>query len=643
MIKNNPLLLIFPKKARLISILSIIVVYLLTIVSKNTFAYNYSVLGNKPINTALAENEPIYPLFEDDFEDGNLSGWKQTNDWEVSSTEKIADVFSLKHLSKTIGTFSSIFHTLNVDCNSFDIEWSFKIKNGKWDPSTDNRFWFYLSADTIQTGLINGWAVGVNLKGSSDLLELWRIRNGKPDSLIIQSDMDWNNSTLATINVKRSSQGSWQLVYTKQGEPISNTFIGTDPAIANFKNIGVCFNFTSSRAGLLWIDDILVNLKPAEIFIQKLRVVNSHTLIMTFSKPIDPSSLQINNFMLTDESNLTIPILKITPGQESNQVVEIQLGKVSGVLLNLGVSGVCDLSGLAMIPTVIPFSFSFIPEVGSVLINEILFNPLTGGTDFVELVNVSEVPISIDHLKLASRNDTLALKQIFAVSSSIGFLKPGHYLTCTKNPQFVIPFYISNDPETFCAMKSFPTYPDDAGIVVLLNDSLEVMDEFSYTAKMHSPLLANDNGVSLERISLDQPTAHRSNWTSATTSSGFATPGLPNSQAIIRTETIDDIITEQVVFSPNGDGANDYLTIRFSLGKPGYTANVRIFDIVGRQVKFLVKNESLAQEGTWTWNGDSDTSQRLNMGVYILLVELFDRDGRTKTFKKTCTLTDRMK
>ena len=643
MIKNNPLLLIFPKKARLIFILAIIVVYLLTTVSRNTFAGNYTKLKNWSINATFAENESMDTLFQDDFEDGNLSGWKQTGEWEVSPTDKIAGVFSLKHLSKATSASSSVFHTLIMNCNRFDIEWSFKIKNGNWDPSAANRFWFYLSTDTIRTDLINGWAVGVNLIGITDWLELWRIRDGKPDSLIIQSDLDWNNATLATINVKRSSQGSWELFYTKQGETTSKAFTGTDLTTANCMNIGVFFNYTPTRAGLLWIDDISVKVNPAEIFIQKLTVIDSHTITLTFNTPFNPSSLQINNFQLTDENNLTIPILQITPNGESNQVVEIQLGKVSGVQLSLSVSGVCDLSGKAMIPKTIPFPFSFKPEIGSVLINEILFNPLTGGNDFVELVNVSEVPVSIQRLKLAARNDTLALKQIYAVSSTMSYLLPGHYLTCTKDPQAVIPFYISNDPSTFCAMKSFPTYPDDAGTVVLLNDSLEVMDEFSYTAKMHSPLVADVNGVALERISLNKPTADPSNWTSAAASAGFATPGLPNSQVDIYSEIKEDILPDPQVFSPNGDGFNDHLTIRFSLGKPGYTANVRIFDVVGRQVKFLVKNESLAQEGTWTWNGDSDTNQRLNMGVYIILVELYDNDGHTKTFKKTCTLTDRLK
>ncbi len=628
--------------ARLIFILAIIIVYFLTIVSKNTLANKYTVYKIEPLNTILDDKDTISTLFQDDFEDGNLLGWEQTEEWEVSSTEKISGAYSLKHLSKATSGFSSIFHPMAADCNAFDLEWAFKLKNGNWDPSSTNRFWFYLSADTIQTNLINGWAVGVNLTGNSDLLELWRMRSGKPDSLIIQTDLDWNNSILVTIDVKRSAQGIWSFTYRKAGETDSTTFSGTDLMVPNFRNIGVCFNYTPTRAGLLWVDDIVVKVSPADVSIQKLIVINSHTISLTFNKPINKTSLQLNNFKLTDENNLTIPILGITQDKVSNQVFEIQLGQVNGVQLSLSVSGVADLSGKTMNPMILSFPFSFLPEAGSVLINEVLFNPPTGGDDFVELVNVSETPVSVHHLKLAARNDTLALKQIYGLSTTIRYLKPGHYLTCTKDPQLVIPFYISNDPETFCILKSFPSYPDDAGSVVLLNDSLEVIDELSYTAKMHSPFLTNVNGVSLERISWTKPTSDHNNWASAAGSAGFATPGSPNSQTETKTQTTENIHVEPIVFSPNGDGFNDQLTIRFSLDKLGYIANIRIFDVVGRQVKFLVKNQSLAQEGSWIWKGESDSNQRLKLGIYIILVELFDSEGYTKTFKKICTLTDRL-
>jgi hypothetical protein len=628
--------------ARFIFIFPIILVYFLTIVSYNTFSKTKPDLNTLAKIETFSGNDTIATIFIDDFENNNISAWKQTSDWEVSASEKISGSFSLKHSSKVTNGNSSIFHTAVSDLNSSDIEWSFKLKNGNWDPSSSNRFWFYLSADTIRTELINGWVVGVNISGSSDLLELWRIQNGKADSLIVQSDLDWNASTLATISVKRTVRGVWSLNYQKPGEHKSKTFSGNDPTISTFKNIGLYFNYTSTRAGQLWIDDISVVQLASELFIQKLTLTNSNTITLTFNKPIDPASIHSENFKLTDENSETIPIIQASATKGSDKSVDVSFVKATGVELSIEVSGISDLSGKIMVPETRSFSYAFPPEAVTILINEVLFNPFSGGVDFVELVNVSEQTIPINRLKLATRNDTLALKQIYTVSTEKRFLKPGELLVCTKDPAVVIAQYISNNPESFCTMKSFPTFPDDAGTVVLLNDSMEVLDEFSYSAKIHSPFLANEEGVSLERISLEKPTGDSKNWASAAASVGFATPGLLNSQSESETEIQDEITCEPKAFSPNGDDYNDELNILFKLSKPGYIANVRIFDAVGRQVKFLVKNQSMAQEGSWLWDGKTDSGQKLGIGVYIILVEVFDQNGHTKAFKKTCSITDRL-
>jgi hypothetical protein len=628
--------------ARLIFIFLIILVYFLTIVSKNVFC-EYNSLSNHPakLRTFLGK-DTITPIFTDDFETGNLSGWKQTDNWEVSPTEPISGNLSLKHLTTGVSGTSSVFHSIHADWNTSDLEWSFKLKDGKWDPSSSNKFWFYLSADTIKTELINGFAVGVNISGSSDLLSLWRIRNGKADSLIVQSDLDWNASTQASILVKRTNKGNWMLNYQKSDDPNPKSFSGTDPTIFAFKNIGIFFKYTSTRSGQLWIDDIAVNQLAPEFAIQKLSLINSRLITITFNSPINPSLLHSGNFKLSDENNLNIQINQVVASSNSNQSIDISFGKVEGTELTLSVSGVSDLSGKTMKTETQTFSYSFPPEAGSILINEILFNPFSGGVDFVELVNISEYSIPVHRLILATRNDTLALKQIYTLSTEKKYLKPGQYLCCTKDSAIIISQYFTNNPDAFCAMKSFPSYSDDAGTVVLLNDSLKVLDEFTYSAKMHSPFLADENGVSLERVSLEKPTADRSNWASSASSVGFATPGMPNSQTNSETEIQDEITPEPKAFSPNGDGYNDELTIKFKLSKPGNIANVRIFDAAGRQVKFLVKNQSLAQEGSWLWNGESESGQRLIIGVYIILVEVFDQAGHTKAFKKTCTITDRL-
>jgi hypothetical protein len=627
---------------RFIFIFSGLLVYFLTIVSCDVFSYPKSSFNSLTKIETFSRNDNITTIFSDDFESNNLSGWKQTTDWEVSTSEKISGTASLKHSSKATNGNSSIFHAAVSDLNSTDMEWSFQLKNGNWDPSSSNRFGFYLSADTTRADLINGWAVGVNISESSDLLEIWRIRNGKADSLIVQSDLDWNASTLATITAKRTVRGIWTLQYQKPGEAKSKLFSGSDPLVHAFTNIGVYFSYTTTRAGQLWIDDISVVQLASELFIQELALVNSSTVRLTFNRAINPASIHSGNFKLTDENNENIPINQAVATKGSDKSVDVSFGKTAGIELSLSVSGVSDLSGKTMNPDTRSFPYSFTPEIGSILINEVLFNPFSGGTDFVELVNVSGQTVPVNRLKLAARDDVLALKQIYPVATEKRHLKPGELLVCTKDPTILASQYITSNPASFCTMKSFPTFSDDAGTVVLLNDSLEVVDEFSYSAKMHSPFLADEEGVSLERVSLEKPTNDRSNWLSAAASVGFATPGLPNSQAVSETGIQDEITPEPKAFSPNGDGTNDELAIKFSLSKPGYIANVRIFDAVGRQVRFLVKNQSLAQEGGWAWDGKSESGQNLAIGVYIILVEVFDQEGHTNAFKKTCTLTDRL-
>ncbi|MFY9152963.1 MAG: gliding motility-associated C-terminal domain-containing protein [Prolixibacteraceae bacterium] len=626
--------------ARNIFIFSNTVVLFLTIVSKTAFCTSFSSCHDFLKTENFQDKDTINSIFQDGFESGNIQEWKQTDDWEVSASEKISGTYSLKHLKTSSGTSSSIFHKLSADWNNFDLEWSFKIKNGNWDPSSTNKFWFYLCADTIQTNLISGFAVGVNFSGSTDLLSIWRIKNGKADSLIIQTDLDWNASTLATIVVRRTTRGNWTLNYQKEGESISIDFSGTDLSTLEFKNIGINFNFTTTRAGQIWIDDVSVKQIPAGPFIQNISLKNSHQLILTFNRPVNPASLLAGNFKLTDENNLNIPIIELKPVFDNS--VELNFGNVRGTVLNLKVSGITDLSGKIMNPENKTIEYTFSPEVGSVLINEILFNPFSGGVDFVELVNVSEQTVPVHHLKLATRNDTLGLKQIYSVSTESRYLFPGQFLVCTRDSAILAGQYFTHDPESFCVMKTLPGFSDDAGTAVLLNDSLEVLDEFSYSAKMHSSFLSDENGVSLERISVDKPATDLKNWASAAASVGFATPGLPNSQTESETDIQDKITPEPKAFSPNGDGYNDELIINYQFSKPGYIANVQIFNAIGQQVRFLVKNESLAQEGSWFWNGKSESGQRQNIGVYIILVEIFDQDGHIKAFKKACTLTDRL-
>ena len=123
---------------------------------------------------------------------------------------------------------------------------------------------------------------------------------------------------------------------------------------------------------------------------------------------------------------------------------------------------------------------------------------------------------------------------------------------------------------------------------------------------------------------------------SSSETSGFATPGLRNSQY---SEVIGDgssITVDPEIFSPDNDGTNDVTNITYHFDEPGFTANVDVFDDRGRLITHLVKNQLLGTDGSWSWNGITDKNEKARIGIYIIYMEAFDLKGAVKKYKKTC-------
>lgn len=99
------------------------------------------------------------------------------------------------------------------------------------------------------------------------------------------------------------------------------------------------------------------------------------------------------------------------------------------------------------------------------------------------------------------------------------------------------------------------------------------------------------------------------------------------------------LITEKLIeiqnptISPDNDGFEDELNISYKTEAPGYTGNIQIFDQRGRFVAHPVKNSLLAESGTITWDGLSETGERLPLGIYIVYAEFFDLNGNLQKQK----------
>ncbi|MBS1655157.1 MAG: hypothetical protein JSU05_09950, partial [Bacteroidetes bacterium] len=216
------------------------------------------------------------------------------------------------------------------------------------------------------------------------------------------------------------------------------------------------------------------------------------------------------------------------------------------------------------------------------------------------------------------------------------------YIVLTEDAESLSLNYLVKNPDNVILASSMPSYPDDAGDVVLLNLQGNVTDEVKYKDDWHFKLIDNAEGVALERIDPSAPSQDETNWHSAASTAGYGTPGYKNSQ-YKSTENINATISvSPKIFSPDNDGHDDIASIQYQVADPGYIINITIFDAAGSPIRYLIKNATLGITGYFNWDGLDDKGLRLPVGTYIIYSELFNLQGKRKHFKNVIVLARRL-
>ena len=380
--------------------------------------------------------------------------------------------------------------------------------------------------------------------------------------------------------------------------------------------------------------------------VARVSMLGDDMVLLWFDQQMDRSSLQDHEHYLVEELDIHPVEVVCNPVESSSLNLLFDYHFEEGVVYTLALNGMESCSGQPVAPdTKVRFGIPNAIGAGDILINEIMFDPISPGVDYVELYNRSDKTFDLSELKLGviresfpNPTDTV-LKEI---TSDSRLLMPGSYLLLSTDGYTVGQQY-DCELADYYDMESFPSYANSGGIALLMSRQGVTVDQMMFSEKMHYPLLKETKGVSLERVSWEAPSDQADNWHSAAENVHFGTPGYQNSM-MEKTQVnveINPIHISPSVFSPDGDGFDDNCRVTYQLDASGCTMNAYVFSAEGRLVRHLVKGELVSDRGGFVWNGLDSQGSRVPIGTYVVITEVFDLDGRINKYKNAVGVASR--
>lgn len=267
------------------------------------------------------------------------------------------------------------------------------------------------------------------------------------------------------------------------------------------------------------------------------------------------------------------------------------------------------------------------------IFNELLPNPFAGGSEYFELYNCSDRSLPLSGLSVAVRKTDGTLSTRYPLSSINTLIEPDGYAVLTKSIEGVADFYMVTSPASLFEISKLPILANTSSTLVLFRtEDGTIIDEVSYSSKWHASSIKDQKGVALERIDPEAETQSPSNWTSASATVGYGTPGYRNSQSDISFPNEPDKPTG--IEAPEWVPGSKHYRITYYLDQPGYSCRAFVFNTIGQRVAEIANHELLGLSGELTWDGASLAGSHLRTGVYIFYAELYHTSGTVKRYKQ---------
>jgi hypothetical protein len=285
-------------------------------------------------------------------------------------------------------------------------------------------------------------------------------------------------------------------------------------------------------------------------------------------------------------------------------------------------------------------------EPRSLIINEIMYDPLDGQNEWFELYNRSSQPVDLAHWTFNDRATSSGVNS-FVISDSAMMVLSGGFAVVAADSTVcnIFPNLRSPHPDISLSIlnrSSGFSFNNDGDAIVLKDLTGQTIDSVAYLPCWHNPDVVDTRGRSLERINPNIATNDPRNWSTCTNIVG-GTPGKINSVMTTNAVSNSAISISPNPFSPDGDGFEDYCIIHYNLPMHTSTLNIKIYDIKGRCIRTLANGELAGTQGEIIWDGLDENRQRARIGVYVVYLEATDRSsGRVERAKAVAVVATKL-
>ncbi len=266
----------------------------------------------------------------------------------------------------------------------------------------------------------------------------------------------------------------------------------------------------------------------------------------------------------------------------------------------------------------------------TVRINEIMYSPVSGQSEWVELANRSTATLGLQGWAISDDNATTR-----AVISAAVTLGPDQFVVLAKDSSLALSLGLSQ--ADVVVLPDFPALNNDSDAAVLYDLTDATIDRVDYRSDW-----GGDTGVSLEKVNPDLPANDAANWSSSVSGAG-STAARRNSIFVESLPGEASLSLAPNPFSPDGDGVDDFVLINYSLPVTTAAVNVKIYDLRGRLIRFLLNNQASGSQSTVVWDGKNETGELARMGIYVVFLQALNAEaGLLETEKTTVVLAGKL-